>query len=74
MLAVYLQVRMLHAPYVRTFEGFNRPRQHFEHVHVRELALGSGYIATGQAPGPGPRSLLRTRSRRTGARAVFRVL
>jgi hypothetical protein len=50
---------MLHAPYVRSFEGFQRPWHHLEQllvdVHVRELALGSGYIMTGQAP-PGTRS------------------
>ena len=54
MVGVNLQVRMLHAPYVRSFEGFDRPWSHLEQliedVHVRELALGSGYIVTGQAP------------------------
>jgi trans-aconitate methyltransferase len=55
MVAVNLPVRMLHAPYVRSFEGFGRPWHHLEQllvdVHVHELALGSGYILTGQAPG-----------------------
>ncbi len=54
MVGVNLQARMLHAPYVRSFEGFDRPWSHLEQliedVHVRELALGSGYIVTGQAP------------------------
>ncbi len=54
MVAVNVPVTMLHAPYVRSFEGFGRPWQHLEHlledVHVRELALGCGYILTGQAP------------------------
>ena len=54
MVAVNLQVRMLHAPYVRSFEGFRRPWNHLERlvddVRVREVALGSGYIMTGQAP------------------------
>jgi hypothetical protein len=54
MVAVNLQARMLHAPYVRSFEGFRRPWSHLEQltedVHVREVALGSGYIMTGQAP------------------------
>ena len=53
MVAVNLPVTMLHAPYVRSFEGFGRPWHHLEQlledVHVRELALGSGYILTGQA-------------------------
>jgi SAM-dependent methyltransferase len=54
MVAVNLPVTMLHAPYVRSFEGFERPWHHLEQlledVHVRELALGSGYIMTGQVP------------------------
>ena len=54
LLAVNLQAWMLHAPYVRSFEGFGRPWNHLEplieDVHVREVALGSGYIVTGQAP------------------------
>ena len=54
MVAVNLPVTMLHAPYVRSFEGFQRPWHHLEQlledVHVRELALGTGYILTGQAP------------------------
>ena len=59
LVGVNLQARMLHAPFVRSFEGFGRPWNHLEplleDVHVRELALGSGYIVTGQAPrGPGP--------------------
>ena len=58
MVGVNLQARMLHAPYVRSFEGFDRPWSHLEplieDVHVRELALGSGYIVTGQAPARTP--------------------
>jgi SAM-dependent methyltransferase len=54
MVAVNLPVTMLHAPYVRSFEGFQRPWHHLEQlledVHVRQLALGTGYILTGQAP------------------------
>ena len=54
LMGVNLQARMLHAPYVRSFEGFSRPWSHLEplleDVHIRELALGSGYIVTGQAP------------------------
>jgi trans-aconitate methyltransferase len=53
MLAVNLQARMLHAPYVDSFEGFDRPWQHLEQlvedVQVRELAFGSGYVMTGKA-------------------------
>ena len=54
LVGVNLQARMLHAPYVRSFEGFGRPWSHLEplleDVHIREVALGSGYIVTGQAP------------------------
>ena len=54
MVAVNLPVAMLHAPYVRSFKGFQRPwhrlGQLLEDVQVRELALGSGYILTGHAP------------------------
>ena len=54
MMALNLQVRILHAPYVRSFSGFDRPWNHLEDliedIHVREVALGSGYIVTGQAP------------------------
>jgi len=54
LMAVNLQARMLHAPYVRDFEGFGRPWSHLEQlvedVHVREVGFGSGYIMTGQAP------------------------
>ena len=54
MMALNLQVRTLHAPYVRSFSGFGRPWNHLEELiedmHVREVAFGSGYIVTGQAP------------------------
>ncbi len=53
MVAVNIQARMLHAPYVRSFEGFDRPWVHLEQlvedVRVRELAFGSGYVMTGKA-------------------------
>ena len=53
LVGVNLQARMLHAPFVRSFQGFGRPWKHLEplleDVHVRELALGSGYIVTGRA-------------------------
>ena len=54
MVGVNLQARMMHAPYVRSFEGFGRPWRHLEQpiedVHVREVTLGTGYIVTGRAP------------------------
>ena len=54
MVAVNMQVRMLHAPYVRSFDGFDRPWNHLEQliegVHVDEVAFGGGYIATGRVP------------------------
>ena len=58
MVGVNLQARMLHAPFVRSFEGFGRPWSHLEplleDVHIREVALGSGYIVTGQTPARTP--------------------
>src|SRR3984893_14821439 len=52
MMAVNMQARMLHAPYVRSFEGFDRPWNHLEQliedVQVHELAFGSGYVLTGR--------------------------
>jgi len=52
MVAVNVQARMLHAPYVSSFEGFDRPWTHLEQlvedIQVREVALGSGYIMTGK--------------------------
>ena len=58
LVGVNLHARMLHAPFVRSFEGFGRPWRHLEplleDVHVREVALGSGYIVTGQAPARTP--------------------
>jgi trans-aconitate methyltransferase len=54
MVAVNIQARMLHAPYVSSFEGFDRPWNHLEQliedVDVREVAFGSGYIMTGKTP------------------------
>jgi ubiquinone/menaquinone biosynthesis C-methylase UbiE len=54
MMGVNLQARMMHAPYVRNFEGFGRPWSHLEQliedVHVRKVTFGTGYIMTGQAP------------------------
>jgi SAM-dependent methyltransferase len=58
MVAVNMQVRMLHAPYVRSFDGFDRPWDHLEQliegVHVEEVAFGGGYIATGRVPPRAP--------------------
>ena len=54
MVAVNSMVRVLHAPYVRSFNGFDRPWRHLEHlvedVQVREMTLGSGYVMTGHTP------------------------
>jgi demethylmenaquinone methyltransferase/2-methoxy-6-polyprenyl-1,4-benzoquinol methylase len=54
MVTVNVQVRMLHAPYVRSFEGFDQPWNHLEQlidgVQVREMAFGGGYIMTGRTP------------------------
>jgi hypothetical protein len=49
---------LLHGPYVRSFEGFGRPWSHLEplleDVHIREVALGSAYLVTGQEPARAP--------------------
>jgi SAM-dependent methyltransferase len=54
MVAVNWLISMLHAPYVRSFSGFDRPWGHLEQltedVHVRELLFGGGYIMTGRTP------------------------
>jgi SAM-dependent methyltransferase len=43
-----------HAPYVRSFSGFDKPWKHLEEltddVHVHEMGFGSGYIMTGRIP------------------------
>ena len=54
MVAVNSLVRMLHAPYVRSFSGFDRPWRYLEHLvqdaRIREMAFGTGYIMTGHTP------------------------
>jgi demethylmenaquinone methyltransferase/2-methoxy-6-polyprenyl-1,4-benzoquinol methylase len=60
LVAVNMHAALLHAPYVRSFEGFGRPWRHLEplleDVHIHEQAFGSGYVMTGQVPGQsGPR-------------------
>lgn len=54
LLPVNLIVRRLHAPYVRSFEGFGRPWRYLEplieDVHIREMAFGGGYVLTGRTP------------------------
>ena len=51
LVAANMQARILHAPYVRSFEGFDRPWHHLEplieDVQLRELAFGTGYVVTG---------------------------
>ena len=52
MVAMNSLTGMLHAPYVRSFSGFDRPWRHLEQlvedVQVREMAFGSGYVMTGR--------------------------
>jgi len=54
MVAVNWLAAMLHAPYVQSFSGFDRPWRHLEQlledVQVREIVFGSGYIMTGRTP------------------------
>ena len=58
MVAVNMQVRMLHSPYVRSFEGFDRPwnqlEQLIEGARVDEVAFGGGYVMTGRVPPRAP--------------------
>jgi demethylmenaquinone methyltransferase/2-methoxy-6-polyprenyl-1,4-benzoquinol methylase len=53
MLALNFQVRALHAPYIRDFRGFDRPWSRLEpllhNFQVRQLAMGTGYVATGSS-------------------------
>ena len=54
MVAANMMTRALHAPYVRSFSGFDRPwgqlEQLIEDVRVREVAFGNGYVLTGHTP------------------------
>jgi hypothetical protein len=54
MVALNSMVGMLHAPYVRSFSGFDRPWRQLEpmveDVQVDEMAFGSGYVMTGRTP------------------------
>ena len=54
MMGVNAMVKTLHSPYVRSFEGFDRPWSHLERmtrdVSVREVAFGGGYVMTAQVP------------------------
>jgi protein-L-isoaspartate O-methyltransferase len=53
LVGVNVQARILHAPYVRSFEGFDRPWNHLEplidDVQLHEVAFGSGYVLTGRS-------------------------
>ena len=52
LVGVNVQARILHAPFVRSFEGFGRPWHHLEplieDVDLHEVAFGSGYVLTGR--------------------------
>ncbi len=54
MMGVNAMVKTLHSPYVRSFEGFDRPWNHLERmtkdISVREVAFGAGYVLTAQVP------------------------
>jgi ubiquinone/menaquinone biosynthesis C-methylase UbiE len=58
MVALNMQTSLLHARYVRSFDGFDRPWHHLERlladVRLHELAFGSGYIVTGTVPERAP--------------------
>jgi SAM-dependent methyltransferase len=52
MVALNLQIRALHEPYVRSFAGFDRPWRHLERwldgFQVVDVAFGAGYLAVGR--------------------------
>jgi SAM-dependent methyltransferase len=52
-------VLALHAPYVQDFAGFGKPWAHLADrvtgLDVRELAMGTGYVAAGRVAQPPPR-------------------
>ena len=54
MVAANMMTSALHAPYVRSFSGFDRPwgylEKMVEDVRVREMAFGNGYVMTGRTP------------------------
>jgi trans-aconitate methyltransferase len=54
MMAANMMTSALHAPYVRSFGGFDRPWAYLaelvEDVRVREMAFGNGYLMTGRTP------------------------
>ena len=54
MLAANAYIRSQHAPYVRSFDGFDRPWRHLERltedVRVREVGFGGGYLMTARVP------------------------
>jgi hypothetical protein len=49
-------VALLHRPFVRDFVGFDQPwrllNRYVPDLEIRDLAAGSGYLATGHARGP----------------------
>jgi ubiquinone/menaquinone biosynthesis C-methylase UbiE len=53
-----MQIMALHRPYIRSFDGFERPWNHLEHfaegLTVAEFAYGTGYVAVGRAPNEKP--------------------
>ncbi len=57
MVAVNAYVRSQHAPYVRSFAGFDRPWRHLEQVtedvRMQEVGFGGGYLMTGRIPSGG---------------------
>jgi demethylmenaquinone methyltransferase/2-methoxy-6-polyprenyl-1,4-benzoquinol methylase len=57
MVALNLHLLALHAPYIDSFDGFERPWNYLasmvDDFSVREMAFGTGFVATGRAPAPG---------------------
>jgi len=51
--ALNVQLRSMHGPYVRSFEGFERPwallAPFLDDLRVTDVALGTGYCVVGQA-------------------------
>ncbi|HEY3691421.1 MAG TPA: methyltransferase domain-containing protein [Pseudonocardiaceae bacterium] len=55
LVALNLAIWATHAPYVRNFSGFDKPwavlAERVEHLEIREVAMGGGYLAIGIVPG-----------------------
>jgi hypothetical protein len=60
LMALNPHIRALHEPFVRSFEGFDRPWSHLERLmddmRIVDIAFGAGYLAVGRFRARMPRS------------------